>query len=589
MGLLTSPPRLNRSRLALAVALVAVVGLTAVPAVGAAQAARSGDRAAANGASRSARITFFFGLRRPEAAARAAFFAVQRPGSASYRRFLTLAQVSARYGASAATRAAFMRDIAGLGLSARIDSSGVFARVSGSVAAFERAFKVRIISVFGNDPNVITYSVKGSGRLPLPADLRPLVSDVVATYARSATASGKPAGALRRGARKLTPPRRSGSWTRGCAAARATGGFGFGQVRHAYGIDRLGGGRGASVAILNVGEGLAGQDIAANARCFGYPKLQVRTLRSDGQTRVFGRGTFEPEEDLAVVRGIAPGLTTLELSQVWLSPELWFLGVSQVLDAGHLPGSLSISYGECERSIRGRGSTPNTRAGADLMDSLLVRLGLAGVGAYAASGDFGSSCDGQPFSGVAWPASSPFLTSVGGTRLTLGRDNQRTSEVAWNDLEWLSVSNGGGASGGGYSMASPRPPFQSGLGLTGDRRAVPDVSAVASNFPGWPVVLDGHWVIDGGTSGSTPLVASAMAILSADQRRLGRAPIGPANGLFYDLARRDTNSFWDVVQGDNRYLARVRSFQAKRGYDLVTGLGVPQFAALASLLPAPSR
>jgi kumamolisin len=479
-----------------------------------------------------------------------------------------------------------VRDVEALGLSARVDASGVFARVSGTVGRLDRVFRVRIRSVFGNFPNVVTYSLRPGARLLLPADMRPLVKEVVTTFAHSATPTGRLSAAR---AYLAAAPQNTGTWTGCCTQAQGTGGFSFAQVRHAYGVDQLGSGGGASVAILNVGEGVSRQDIADNARCFGYPRLRTRALLSDGQTSAFGQGTFEPEEDLAVVRGMAPALSTLEFSQVWLSPELWFLGASPVLDSAPLPDSFSISYGKCERSIRGKGSTASTRAGASLMDALLVRLGLAGVGSYASAGDFGSTCDGQRYAGVAWPASSPFLTAVGGTQLTLNSLNQRVSEVVWNDLQYESVSNGGGAGGGGYSVASPRPPFENGLGLSGRTRAIPDVSAFASQFPGWPIVLGGNWVTDGGTSGSAPLLASAMAILAADQKQQHQPPVGPSDGLFYYLARAVPATFWDVVSGNNSYLPRVPAFQAKPGYDLASGLGVPQFAAVAASLPAPGR
>ncbi len=535
----------------------------------------------------SPKITFYFGLKRPEAQARAAFFAVQQPGSSSYRRFSSLRKAAARYGAAAATRSAFKRAMTRRGLSVRIDPSGVFARVSGTVIQFDDVFKVDIRHQFGNAPNADTYFLLGSGRLHLPSDIASLVVEVVPTYAHSAP----PSGGSPRSARvaRARPPRRSGSWTRGCAKARATGAFSFGQVRSAYGVDRLGSGGGASVAILNLGEGVSSQDIADNAGCFGYPRLRSRTLLSDGQTEPFGQGSFEPEEDLALVRGIAPGLTSLTFSQAWLAPELWFLGASQVLDAPDPPDSFAISYGECERTIRGVGSTPTTRAGANLMDSVLVRLGLIGVGSYASAGDFGSTCNGLPFSGVAWPASSPFATAVGGTQLTLDRGNQRASEVVWNDLKYISAADGGGAGGGGFSIASPRPPFQNRLGLPGNARTTPDVSAAASQFPGWPVVLAGHWVTDAGTSSSTPLVASAMAIVSANQRRRHRPPVGPANGLFYYQSRRAPNTMFDVISGANGYLRNVPARHATRGYDLASGLGVPQFALLQAQLPPPAR
>ena len=341
---------------------------------------------AASAAASPPRITIYFGLKRPETAARSAF-AVQQPGSPSYRRFLTVDQVAARYGATRSTRTAFVRALTRRGLSVRIDRSSVFARVSGTVAQLDRVFKVKIQRQFGNFPNVNDYSLKGNGRLNLPADVRALVQDAVPTFAHSATATGKPT-AVARVARvaRARAPRRSGTWNRGCAKAKATGAFSFGQVRRAYGIDRVGSGSGASVAIFNLGEGVSHADIADNARCFGDPKLDSRVLLSDGKTAPFAQGTFEPEEDLALVRGIAPGLRSLTFTQAWLQPQLWFLGASQVLDAPQLPDSFSISYGECERDVRGRGSTPSTRAGANLMDSILARLGLAGVGSYARPG-----------------------------------------------------------------------------------------------------------------------------------------------------------------------------------------------------------
>jgi kumamolisin len=562
------------------------LGLTSVLAVGWASTAVA---AAPPTATPSPTVTFYFGLNRPEAQARTAFFAVQQPGSSSYRRFLSLRQVAARYGASQATRTAFTRAVTRLGLSVRIDPSGLFARVTGTVTQFDEAFRVDIRHQFGNDPNANTYFLLGSGRLHLPAGIASLAQDIVPTYAHSATPSGVPTqtASIARAAR-AAGPRRSGPWTRGCAQAKATGAFSFGQARSAYGIARLGSGSGASVGILNLGEGVSRQDIADNARCFGYPKLRARTLLSDGQTQAFGQGTFEPEEDLALVRGIAPSLTSLTFSQAWLAPELWFLGASQVLDAQRPPDSFSISYGECERTIRGAGSTPTTRAGANLMDSVLVRLGLVGVGSYASAGDFGSTCNGLPFPGVAWPASSPFVTAVGGTQLTLNRHNQRHNEVVWNDLRYVSATDGGGAGGGGFSLGSPRPPFQQGLGLPGNARTTPDVSAAASQFPGWPVVLAGNWVTDAGTSSSAPLVASALAVISANQRRLNRPPVGPANGLLYYEAARAPSSLFDVISGANGYLPRVPARHATRGYDLASGLGVPQFALLAARLPPPA-
>jgi hypothetical protein len=86
----------------LAIALVVMVGCPAAVAC-----AKSGP------------ITFYFGLKRPDATAQKAFFAVSWPGSSTYRHFLNLKQVSARYGATRAVRRAFVGQIKRLGIRMR--------------------------------------------------------------------------------------------------------------------------------------------------------------------------------------------------------------------------------------------------------------------------------------------------------------------------------------------------------------------------------------------------------------------------------------------------------------------------------------
>ena len=549
---------------------LAVAGSCAVPAV-----------------ARPPEITFYFGLERPEGRARAAFTAVGQPGSPSYRQFLGAREVASRYGASRRTIAALGRVVRRHGLSARVDRSRVFARVRGSVRSFERLFGVHIRRQFDNDVFANGWFVTGRRPLRLPKGFRPLVREVVAAFSRSTRP--RPGGAAEKGrAAAAPPPANAGTWTGGCAAAQATGAYSFAQVRNAYGLDSVGTGAGASVAIVNVGEGIPAPDIARAAKCFGLPALSTRTLLTDGQARAFGRGSFEPQEDLALVRGMVPGLSSATFSQAWLASQLWFLGLAEVLAAPGLPDALSISYGECERDTRGARAQRSSRSGAVLFDSLLVRLGLAGVGAFASAGDFGSTCNGQPFPGVAWPASSPYLTAVGGTRLVLDSANARADEVVWNDLEWLTSDNGGGAGGGGLSAVSRRPAYQRGLNVAGAKRAVPDLSAHASMLPGWPVVLAGNWVEDAGTSASAPLLAGAFAVLSANERAAGRPPLGPVNGLMYSLETSAPDTLFDVVSGSNGYVPRVPALSATPGYDRASGLGVPRFDRLAASLPPPA-
>ncbi len=201
---------------ALAVAAVAVAALAAAPAAA----------AAAPSASPSQRITFYFGLKRPEAQAVAAFFAAQQPGSPTYRRFGTVAQISARYGASPATRRAFLAQVRRLGFTASIDRSGVFARVAGTVRRFERAFGVKITSEFSNDTISTSYGTAGNKPLRLPPALRPLVKDVVANYARSSRFPAARTAASPSPRAKAPGPKNNGTWIGGATGRRTCSGAG---------------------------------------------------------------------------------------------------------------------------------------------------------------------------------------------------------------------------------------------------------------------------------------------------------------------------------------------------------------------------
>jgi hypothetical protein len=547
----------------------------------------SGAVSAAGSAKRPPVLTFYFGLKRPDAKAVAAFWAVQRPGSPSYRRFLSPAEIARRYGASPSTRRAFVAAMRRLGVRASIDPSGVFARVRGTQAQLERAFHVKITTL--PDETATLYQTNRPPRLP--AAVKPLVREVIATFERTVrpvkgvakrlTAPPPPPPPLRVAA---PGPKNEGTWTRGCAAARRLGGYSFGQIRHAYGISKVGAGAGGSVAILNDEESILPSDGVATARCFHYPAGRVQLLFTDSQTSRFNPDTPEPIEDLSLVRGIAPQLRAVLQTSVWGAEALWFLGPAKLMQLRRLPDALSISYGYCERL-----ADKVSIAGVRLLDAMFVRLGLAGVGVFGSAGDSGSTCDGSPVPGTAWPADSPYVTSVGGTRLVLNRRNRRVNEVVWNDLRWITPLNGAGAGGGGVASGYARPPYQRYIRVPGNRRATPDLAVHASMLPGYPIIADGQWLLDGGTSAASPLAAAAFSTISARLQAAGQPPLGPVNGLIYWLERHHPSALYDVISGNNRYDRRVPGHNAHRGYDLATGVGVPQFGRILGLVPKPGR
>jgi subtilase family serine protease len=570
----TMPAMGVASRLSAALGLGAVVIVSAVLLV-TAPGSRAGS--AARTAELGPVLTFYFGLKRPEAEAVAAFWAVQQPGSRSYRRFLAPAEIARRYGASSATRGAFIAASRRLGLRASIDPSGVFARVRGTRARLERVFDVKITSL--PDETANAYRTNRPPRLP--ASVKPLVRDVVPQSERMVRALPTVLPPLHAAAQG---PGNEGRWTRGCAAARRLGAYSYGQIRHAYGIDRVGSGAGGSVAILNDGETIIPAESAELNRCFGYPAHRVRTLFTDSQTHRFLPDTPEPIEDLALVRGTAPQLREVLQTSVWGNQTLWFLGPAKLMRLRRLPDALSISYGLCEHLANS--SSP---AGVRLLDAMFVRLGLAGVSVFGAAGDSGSTCDGAPRPGTAWPGDSPYLTSVGGSRLVVDHHNHRVNEVVWNDLHWLTPAQGGGAGGGGVAYGYARPPYQRYIHVPGNRRATPDIASHASMLPGYPIYANGQWFLDAGTSAATPLAAAAFSAISARLQAAGKPPLGPVNGLVYWLQRHHPGALYDIISGNNRYDRHAPGHRARRGYDLASGVGVLRFDRIARLLPAPGH
>ena len=90
-----------------------------------------------------------------------------------------------------------------------------------------------------------------------------------------------------------------------------------------------------------------------------------------------------------------------------------------------IPDVISLSYGGC--AIEENTAAP---AFTSVIDAVLAMAALTGVSSFVAAGDSGSTTCGPSVSGttLSYPAVSPFVTAVGGTRLTLGKGNVRVSE-----------------------------------------------------------------------------------------------------------------------------------------------------------------
>jgi hypothetical protein len=193
---------------------------------------------------------------------------------------------------------------------------------------------------------------------------------------------------------------------------------------------------------------------------------------------------------------------------------------------------------------------------------------VPGVVYTAASGDAGYGPG--PDQGAQYPASSPDVVAVGGTRLT-----QDASARGWNEKVWY---NGGAHPQGtnsGCSLYESKPVWQSGIPADCTTRTEVDVSAVADPNTGVAVYgpFDGittpatpSWGVVGGTSASSPLIAGAYMLA-------GGSPVKFAGRLAYDREGANLN---DVTVGSNTATCTDGNIcMADTGYDGPTGMGTP--------------
>lgn len=104
-------------------------------------------------------------------------------------------------------------------------------------------------------------------------------------------------------------------------------------------------------------------------------------------------------------------------------------------------------------------------------------------------------------------------------------------------------------------------------------RGFPDVSAVGDNAA---LVVEGFDTLEGGTSMSAPLVAAIFTRINEERLNVGKSPIGFANPTLY----ANPQIFNDITIGDQSLGGcGTNGFSCVPGWDPVTGLGTPKYAA----------
>ena len=527
-------------------------------------------------------VTFYLSLPTNIDDLDAAANAASAPGSTRYRHFSTLVEAADQFGATDAQIARVSASVRTLGLRFVPDPTRLFGRVTGTTRQWEAALGTPLsVTAATTSSPFITYTLPAQ----VPAALEPAGTSLLLAQAQVYD----PAADRGRGPMPNAPPPGKGAKpfpfntgnpiSAGCVAAplQQRRVYTPQQIQTAYGLDTLRQNTSgtAVITIVDLGDGWRRSDLALAGECFGYTPPPVTQEQGDGVAAPINSAGTETPLDLQTVSAVAPNA---QVRVVQTTPADLLDGFSRAVDDPRgLPDVISLSFGGCAFA-ENRGEPLYT----GVINAVLAMIALTGVSSFAASGDAGSTTCGRLVHGtsLSYPAVSPFVTAVGGTRLTLGTGNNRVAETAWND----SVFGAQAASGGGLTHLQPRPTYQDGANPAG-HRAIPDVSALADIVPGWPVVVSSGLQTVGGTSGSTPFIAAATALIDATQRQHGQPRIGLANGWFYQAATRPS-TFFDVTTGNND-IAGVGCCHATAGYDPVTGLGVPNWAALPGTLPPP--
>jgi subtilase family serine protease len=175
-----------------------------------------------------------------------------------------------------------------------------------------------------------------------------------------------------------------------------------------------------------------------------------------------------------------------------------------------------------------------------------------GIAVTASTGDRG-------YKGASYPASSSYVTAVGGTSLFAAPGTTR----GWTESAWSGAGSGCSSYNTPLTAAAT---FDTGCA----KRAMADVSAVADPSNGGMAVYyptsrsSSTWAQVGGTSESAPIIASVYALGS-------NSLAGYPNAMPYS----HTASLFDVTSGTNGSCTTAQWCTARAGWDGPTGLGTP--------------
>ena len=298
-----------------------------------------------------------------------------------------------------------------------------------------------------------------------------------------------------------------------------------------------------------------------------HPQVIIVRVK-DEQNHLSVQGTFENTMDLEIIGGVcpSPNLTILlyltNMSDTFFSLFSYIYENPFVLnETTYKPNVITCCWNIPEEMM----------ATVDLnrCNDLFKKITDSGTNICIASGDKAGT--------VTFPASSPYVTAVGGTTLNCSTNNYScsTRETVWN------------RTGSGTSKVFPKPiyqrfsqnsdnqrvsPYENQIIANINNRCIPDIALCANPNSGILLYYNDSYVTGGGTSAAAPIFAGYLAAIGCKQF---------VNPLLYKAPK---DCYHDIVRGSNG------KYTAKKGPDLCTGLGSIDGTRLKSfLLTKPSN
>ena len=376
------------------------------------------------------------------------------------------------------------------------------------------------------------------------------------------------------------------------------------EMQQAYGLTPLleagYNGAGQTIVIIDsFGSPTIEQDLKNFDFGYGLPDPPSFTVLAPLGTVPFDPGSSaqiswakETSLDVEWAHAMAPGasivLLTSPVDQNEGVPGLpEFLALERYALDHHMGQIISQSWGATENTLFGA-------AGQKVLsdfNSFYQRAAMENVTVIAGSGDFGSAnldTSGKlyHFPAVLFPASSPFVTAVGGTSLYADTQGNYQSETVWNDSS--------GASGGGVSQHFAEPRYQYLLpaavqATLNGYRGIPDVAynadgstPILAYFGFFPnPSMNAYYTIAGTSEG-----APSWAGIVADANQFAGRPLGFLNPKLYAIGENSEylQLFHDMTVGNNAYVKGIPGYSATVGWDFTTGWGSPNLSGLISEL-----